>query len=294
MKVARAFFIAMEVNRWLAAGKLRGSFIRLTVFPGSVMLRKKGAKGVLDQNAFGKRLRDRRKTLGLRQSDVAEGIRVTEQAVSKWEQGDSLPDLNNFALLATLLETSADELLGMVEREQVVKRIQVGGASIELVKRPETLYAGRIIYARDCENFDEEIGRVMGQSERAIYDQIHAPVLPLKDIHLSVNFWLPEEQRAYGFVRETTSDAQPQGLDVYRMPASLFLRARAEPGMARLLAKEKCEVWELFAYLRDYVMPAQGLRMNANGAQEMEVFDTIDHLTGCAYMPVCYREGERQ
>lgn len=241
---------------------------------------------MLDQRKFGQRLRERRKMMGLRQSDVAEGIRVTEQAVSKWEQGDSLPDLENFMLLARLLGVSADELLGVDAGEQIVRRIQVGGAVIELVRRPETLYAGKLLYARDCLDFDAEIERMQGQPERDTYNRIHAPTLPLKDIHLSVNFWLSEDQRAYGFVRETTSDEQPEGLDVYRMPASLFLRAHTDQGTARLLAKEKCEIWELFAYLRDYVMPAQGLRMNDNGAQEMEVFDTFDHQSGYAYLPV--------
>ena len=246
---------------------------------------------MFDQRAFGERLRQRRKAMGFRQSDVAKSIRVTEQAVSKWEQGDSLPDLENFTLLTRLLGMSADELLGADISEKVVKRIQVGGAVIDLVKRPETLYAGRILYARDQENFDEMIERTMGQPERDIYDQVQAPMLPLRDIHLSVNFWLPEDQRAYGFVRETVSDEQPDSLDVYRMPASLFLRAHTEYGMAHLLAKDKCEVWELFAYLRDFVMPAQGLRMSPNGAQEMEVFDTFDHQTGYAYLPVCH-EGQ--
>ena len=242
---------------------------------------------MLDQYEFGMRLRDRRKMLGMRQSDVAEAIQVTEQAVSKWERGESLPDLNNLVLIARLLRMSADELLGVQDNEQLVTRIQVGGAFIDLVRRPETLYAGKMIYARECENFDEAIERMMGQPERDIRAQVRAAVLPLKDIRLSVNFWLPEEQRAYGFVRETTSAEQPEGLDVYRMPSSLFLRAHADPVTARLLAKETCEVWELFAYLRDYVLPAQGLRMNENGAQEMEVFDSADDRTGYAYLPVC-------
>ena len=243
---------------------------------------------MLELKGFGLRLRERRKMMGLRQSDVAQGIRVTEQAVSKWEQGDSLPDLENFMLLARLLRISADELLGIDAGEQIVRRIPVGGAVIELVRRPEAVYAGKILYACDCKNFDEAIGRMMGQPERDVYDLVQAPALPIRDIHMSVNFWLPEERRAYGFVRETTSDEQPEGLAVYRMPASLFLRAYTDAPTASLLAKETCEIWELFAYLRDYVMPAQGLRMNANGAQEMEVFDTFDHHTGYAYLPVRY------
>lgn len=252
------------------------------------MIIDKGVDEMLAQHEFGKRLRERRKIMGLRQSDVAEGIQVTEQAVSKWEQGASLPDLENFALLTRLLRMSADELLGVDESERVIKRIQVGGALIDLVRRPETLYAGKILYARDHECFDEAIERMMGQSERELYGRVQAPVLPLRDIHMSVNFWLQKELRAYGFVRETMSRQQPEGLDVYRMPASLFLRAHTEQGMAGLLAKDQCEVWEIFAYLRDYVMPAYGLRMNDNGAQEMASFDTFDHQTGYAYIPVCY------
>lgn len=247
---------------------------------------------MFDQREFGARLRQRRKMMGLRQSDVAEGIRVTEQAVSKWEQSESLPDLENFALLTRFLRTSADELLGMDENEQMVERFQVNGAAIELVKRAETLYAGKILRACEWEDFDEAIDRIMGQPEQEIYNRVRSAVLPLRDIRLSVNFWLSEDQRAYGFVRETTSAEQPEDLEVYRMPASLFLRAHTGHDTARLLAKEKCEVWELFAYLRDYVMPAQGLRMNPNGAQEMEVFDTADHQTGYAYLPVCYASDE--
>ena len=33
-------------------------------------------------------------------------------------------------------------------------------------------------------------------------------------------------------------------------------------------------------------MPANGFRMADNGAQELEVFDSFEHRTGYAYMPV--------
>lgn len=227
--------------------------------------------------------------MGLRQSDIAAAILVTEQAVSKWEHGDSLPDLNNLMMLAGVLRTSVDELLDVGNRERVVERIRVGGAVMDLVRRPETLLAGKILHARDFgsyEAFDAAIGRMIGEPERDIYAQVREPVLPIRDIHLSVDFWLPEASRGYGFVRETASAEQPEGIKLFRMPASLYLRGYTDAGTACLLAKEKCEVWELFAYLRHYVMPAQGLRMARCGAQEMAVYDAPGHETGYAYVPV--------
>ena len=243
---------------------------------------------MLDQITFGKRLRTRRKALGLRQSDVARSILVTEQAVSKWEQGESLPDLNNLVLLSRLLRTTTDDLLGVHEHACVLERFAIHGAVMELVQKPEMLLAGRMLYAHDYSagGFDHAIEEMTADQEKEVLARVQAPALPMMDIRLSVNFWLPEEKRAYGFMRETTSAEQPEGLDIRRLPPSLYLRAYTDANTAQLLAKERCEAWELFAYLRNYVMPSKGLRMATNGAQEMEVFDTADHRTGYAYLPV--------
>lgn len=53
-----------------------------------------------------------RKARGLSQEDLARRIGVTRQAVSKWETGDSAPDLNNLQALADTLELSLDVLCG--------------------------------------------------------------------------------------------------------------------------------------------------------------------------------------
>ncbi len=87
-------------------------------------------------------------------------------------------------------------------------------------------------------------------------------------------------------MRGVTTEEQSDGIDVYKMPASLFIRAYTDKATSQLISKEQCEIWELFAYIRDYFMPSHGFKMAENGAQEMEVFDTFDHKTGYAYMPV--------
>lgn len=47
----------------------------------------------------------------LSQEDVAEKIGVTRQAVAKWENGDSLPDILNCEALADLYDVSLNDLV---------------------------------------------------------------------------------------------------------------------------------------------------------------------------------------
>ena len=49
----------------------------------------------------------------LSQEDVAEFLGITAQSVSKWERGESYPDITLLPALANIFETSVDLLLGM-------------------------------------------------------------------------------------------------------------------------------------------------------------------------------------
>ena len=60
---------------------------------------------------FGNKLYELRKEKGLSQEELASHLEVTRQTVSKWELGDSTPDLDKLVLLAELFEISLDELV---------------------------------------------------------------------------------------------------------------------------------------------------------------------------------------
>lgn len=49
----------------------------------------------------------------LTQEDVAEYLGITAQSVSKWERGESYPDITFLPALANLFETGVDLLIGM-------------------------------------------------------------------------------------------------------------------------------------------------------------------------------------
>ena len=49
----------------------------------------------------------------LTQENAAEYLRITPQSVSKWERGESYPDITFLPALANMFETSVDLLIGM-------------------------------------------------------------------------------------------------------------------------------------------------------------------------------------
>lgn len=246
---------------------------------------------MFNQTDFGKRVKSFRLRNNYSQKEIALKIGVSEQAVSKWENGECLPDVYNLKLLAQILRVSVDSLLDteIQNPEKIVETITICDAHFEIVEKPETIFAGKIIYARDFpnpESFNSAVDSLSEDEKQAAFSKLKESVLPIYDVNLSVNFWLDEKQRAYGFVREVMTEEQPHGVEVYKMPVSLFIRAYTDKKTAQLISKEQCEIWELFSYTRDYFMPAHGFKMAQNGAQELEVFDTFEHKFGYAYMPV--------
>lgn len=63
-------------------------------------------------SALGARIRSQREKRGLKQNDLASALRISPQAVSKWERGENAPDIAVIIPLAKLLGVSADWLLG--------------------------------------------------------------------------------------------------------------------------------------------------------------------------------------
>ncbi len=65
----------------------------------------------MDQIKTGQYIRARRKAQGMTQQQLAQRMNVSFQAVSKWENGDALPDAALLLELADVLNTTTDKLL---------------------------------------------------------------------------------------------------------------------------------------------------------------------------------------
>ena len=65
----------------------------------------------MDTMKIGQYIRQQRKAEGLTQQQLAEKLNVSFQAVSKWENGDAMPDVGLLLELADILNTTTDKLL---------------------------------------------------------------------------------------------------------------------------------------------------------------------------------------
>ena len=71
------------------------------------------------KESFGQRFARLRKSKGYTQEQIAEKVNISYQAVSKWENDISSPDISILGELASILEVTVDELLGRVDPSRV-------------------------------------------------------------------------------------------------------------------------------------------------------------------------------
>ncbi len=72
------------------------------------------------EQTLGKRITRYRKGLGMTQDQLASRLGVTAQAVSKWENDQSCPDITMLPKLSEVFGISSDILLGIREQEEVL------------------------------------------------------------------------------------------------------------------------------------------------------------------------------
>ena len=86
------------------------------------------------EQTLGKRIVQNRKRKNLTQDQLAEQLGVTAQAVSKWENDQSCPDIATLPKLANIFGITVDELLGTqqspVREAEVVEEAQSNGVHV--------------------------------------------------------------------------------------------------------------------------------------------------------------------
>ncbi len=76
---------------------------------------------MINNETVGKQIARLRTDKGLTQTELGERVGVSFQAVSKWERGETLPDVSVLPDLADVLETTIDTLLRGTEQHAVFK-----------------------------------------------------------------------------------------------------------------------------------------------------------------------------
>ena len=94
---------------------------------------------------IGHYIRQLRKKAGLSQKELAEKLNISFQAISKWENGDSLPDTGILLDLCDILSTTTDQLLN--------------GGNI-VIREKDVIHVEDVIKGFEC---IENIGKYLGE-----------------------------------------------------------------------------------------------------------------------------------
>ena len=78
---------------------------------------------MMDKYKFGEFIYTQRKKLGFTQDELGRKLKVTNKAVSKWETGETLPDIQLLPELASVLNVTIDELL--TQQKPEVEKVTV-------------------------------------------------------------------------------------------------------------------------------------------------------------------------
>ena len=113
---------------------------------------------------IGKKIIDLRKKNGLSQEELAEKVGVARQTISKWELGETSPDLKQAKELSKIFNISLDELTGNDIKDVLVEKTsnteKLAGLILKLIKfiiifiiaAPFILITLRIIFKNIQEN----------------------------------------------------------------------------------------------------------------------------------------------
>lgn len=132
---------------------------------------------MLDSIKVGRFIAEKRKELGLTQQQLAERLNISFQAVSKWENGFTYPNIESLYDLATALHVSVDEIL--VGNEKTKEGLSYSKAGIDIA------YTDTIKkeMAKHLETKDQRVLNKLG-AFASLYDihypNIKEPVLVLK------------------------------------------------------------------------------------------------------------------
>ena len=116
---------------------------------------------MIDAAKVGRQIADLRKVKGLTQNQLGERLNISFQAVSKWERGETLPDVGILLDLAKVLETTVDHILNggqrMMEYTRRVSVAQIREGIECFVHIGELLGKDNLFYIGAMEGIDQKM-----------------------------------------------------------------------------------------------------------------------------------------
>ena len=110
---------------------------------------------------FSENFRSFRTGKGMTQEDVADRLGITPQSVSKWERGETYPDITFLPAIAMIFDTSIDRLIGMDAIRSVEVRWDIHNRATNHLKSEEFDLAEKV-YREALIMYPNKPGMILG------------------------------------------------------------------------------------------------------------------------------------
>ncbi len=177
---------------------------------------------------------------------------------------------------------------------KVISAVDQDGVLIEVVDLPELVFAGKMAYAdnyTDEPDIDSLLKTI--RSENTL-DKVIGQTDPEWTGAVSIDYWQGgAAKRGFIFAKETSIKNQPEGVDTYLNPASLYVRVKYDKDdrdIWKLLGEEQRQhqPWVMFGYLGKKWAVQNGYEFATHGAQEFEYYGP-GHIC-YVYAPIAVKE----
>ena len=125
-------------------------------------------------------------------------------------------------------------------QEKIIDTFKYNGVPVEVVEWSDTIWCGKIGYAdnnMDEPNVDNILSGFMALDIHAINERIE----PDWDVCMSVNYFSKERPNGVMFADLVGTENQPEGFDVYNLPAGQYLRLAINEDSAKALGSQPWE-----------------------------------------------------
>ncbi len=132
---------------------------------------------------IGKRIAECRRSKGFTQDELANRLGITPQALSKWEKGISSPDLSMFFLICSILDVSADFLIGIknksiTENGDEIIQNEIWNNLRQGLEPLELIFGEDIVHVFENNGFIDKVAELRLQLSR---EGILMPIITVKD-----------------------------------------------------------------------------------------------------------------
>jgi DNA-binding transcriptional MerR regulator len=159
-------------------------------------------------------------------------------AKHKLKESLSMEDLNKANDTLNRLTDKKEQEKIRHPQEKIVETFDYSGITVDIAEWAETIWCGKIGYAAN--NTDEpDVDKIMGD-----YQALNFPALVTDrrennwDVCLSVNYLSTERPNGVMFGSLVAADKQPDGFDIYKIPAAKYARICMCDETARALGHE--------------------------------------------------------